>query len=388
MIEESTDVVIIGLGTMGSMTAWQLARRGVRTIGIEARGRVHPHGSFTGESRLFRVAAKEGARYIPALIEARKQWGELEEESGRQLLLPIGALSIGTPDRPEMVATLEAAEEFGLNHRLFTTQELAKAYPQFYLEPGDIGFLDTDGGGLRPELSVYTALERAEAHGADLRFHTPVLDIDTVPGGVVVHTAEGAIRAQHAVVAAGSWSARLDPTLGRIIKARPLPLTWFIPQHHELFTPDRLPVFMRDLTTDDLGEIHVFGAPSLDGYAVKVCPTSTVQDIYAEVETLPHMLEPDELTRLGKMAVRVMPDLNPEPTHHQLHHDGFTPDHIPVIDLSADGAVVTLAGFSGNGFKFAPIWGQMAAELALDGESSLYREEYSLASAVQRLEDR
>lgn len=384
MNEAVADVAVIGLGTMGSMAAWRLAQRGASVVGVEARGRVHSHGSFTGESRLFRVAAKEGVRYIPALQRARELWLQLGEQVGRDLLLPVGALSIGDADRPEMQATLAAIEDFDLEHRVLTAAELRRDYPQFHVEEDDQGILDPAGGGLRPELAVASALQRAEDLGADLRFHTPVTDVEKVPDGVVVHTADGPVRARRAVVAAGSWADRLNPELGRVVQAQPYLLTWFMPRHLERFTPDVLPVFMRDLDTQDLGEIHVFGAPSLDGYSIKVCPSAPVEELRGDVETLPKQLTPEELVWLGERAVRVIPDLLPEPVHHSLHHDGKTPDSIPVIDLGADGDVVTLAGFSGNGFKFAPVWGDVAADLALEGASELHREEYSLAAALER----
>ncbi|MGO2632913.1 MAG: N-methyl-L-tryptophan oxidase [Galactobacter sp.] len=384
MSQTRTDVVVVGLGTMGSMAAWQLAERGVSVVGVEARGRVHSQGSFTGESRLFRVAAKEGVRYVPALVEARKLWLELGERVGRDLLLPIGALSVGAADRPEMVATLKAIRDFGLEHEVFTADELRQRYPQFHVEDTDQGILDLGGGGLRPELTVASGLALAEEAGADLRFHTPVVSVETVSDGVVVHTESGSIHASHVVVAAGSWASRLNPELGRVVQAQPFLLTWFMPRHLEWFTPDVLPVFMRDLTTDDLGEIHIFGAPSLDGYALKVCPAAPVEDLRGDVETLPSVLTPEQLTWLGERAVRAFPDLLPEPVHHSLHHDGVTPDSIPVLDRSADGRVITFAGFSGNGFKFAPLWGRVAAELALDGTSEFWREEYSLAAALER----
>jgi sarcosine oxidase len=366
------------------MAAWQLAERGVSVVGVEARGRVHSQGSFTGESRLFRVAAKEGVRYIPALVQARRMWLDLGERVGRDLLLPVGALGVGAAERPEMVATLEAIRDFDLDHEVFTAEELRERYPQFHIEDGDQGILDAGGGGLRPELAVASALSLAEEAGADLRFHTPVVSVEQSEGGVVVHTQSGSIHASHVVVAAGSWAARLNPELGRVVQAQPFLLTWFMPRHLERFTPDVLPVFMRDLWTEDLGEIHVFGAPSLDGYALKVCPTAPVEDLRGDVETLPSVLTPEQLTWLGERAVRVFPDLLPEPVHHSLHHDGVTPDSIPVLDRSADGRVITLAGFSGNGFKFAPLWGRVAAELALDGTSEFWREEYSLEAALQR----
>jgi sarcosine oxidase len=267
---------------------------------------------------------------------------------------------------------------------VFTADELREQYPQFHIEDTDQGILDHGGGGLRPELAVASALDLAEEGGADLRFHTPVVSVESGGDGVVVHTESGSIRADHAIVAAGSWAARLNPSLGRVVQAQPFLLTWFMPRHLSQFTPDVLPVFMRDLRTEDLGEIHVFGAPSLDGYALKVCPTAPVEDLRGDVETLPAALTGEQLSWLGERAVRVFPDLLPEPVHHSLHHDGVTPDSIPVLDRSSDGRVITLAGFSGNGFKFAPLWGRVATELALDGASEFWRSEYSLAAALER----
>ncbi|MGP9693150.1 N-methyl-L-tryptophan oxidase [Brachybacterium sp. AOP25-B2-12] len=374
------DVVVVGLGTMGSMAAWQLAERGARVVGIEQYGPVHAHGSFTGESRLFRVAAKEGRRYVPALQEARQLWERLGRETGRTLLLPIGALSVGPGDSPELRETRTAIDEFALAHRMLDAADLRREYPQFRIEDDDTGILDPSGGGLRPELAVLSAQERAREHGADLRFRTPVLDIEERKDGVVVHLPDGHLHADAVVVAAGSWASRVRPGLAPLLRVRPLILTWFLPRHLSLFTSDRLPVFMRDL-----GDVHAFGAPSLDGCAVKVCPASRVEEQYAGIEDVPGVIDDEELGVLGARAQLLFPDLHPEPVRWNVHHDAYTPDRIPIIDRSEDGRIVTLAGFSGHGFKFAPAFGKVAAEIVLDGGSDLWREEYAIGAVRERL---
>lgn len=374
------DVVVVGLGTMGSMAAWQLAERGAHVVGIEQYGPAHSHGSFTGESRLFRVAAKEGRRYVPALQEARRLWQRLGEETGRTLLLPIGALSVGPQDSPELRETLSAIGQFDLPHRDLDAAELRREYPQFRIEEDDAGILDLSGGGLRPELAVLSAQERARAHGAELRFRTPVHGIERTADGVVVQLPEGPLHADAVVLAAGSWSPRVRPELSSLLRVRPLILTWFMPRDLRLFTPDRLPVFMRDL-----GDVHAFGAPSLDGYSVKVCPASRIEDQYAELSDVPAAIDDQELAVLGERAQLLFPDLNPEPVHWSVHHDSYTSDRIPVIDRSEDGRIVTLAGFSGHGFKFAPAFGKVAAELVLDGGSELWRDEYAIGAVREHL---
>lgn len=198
------DVAVVGVGTMGSMALWRLARLGLRVVGIEQYGPAHTNGSFSGESRLYRAAAKEGQVYVPALLEARHLWRELEIESGRQVLLPVGALSIGPAGHPDLTSTMRSIDSYGLPHRVLDAAELRERYPQFAVRHDDIGIMDKLGGGLRPEVAVMTATASAVARGAEVRHHTQVLGVDEGRDGVTVTTATGTIRANRVVVTTGS----------------------------------------------------------------------------------------------------------------------------------------------------------------------------------------
>lgn len=375
----TVDVAVIGVGTMGSMALWRLSRRpGLRVLGIEQFGPAHTHGSFSGESRLYRAAAKEGQIYIPALLEARRLWQELEAESGRSILLPVGALSVAPEGHEDLASTLRSIQEYDLPHRLLDADQLRAEFPQFAVRGNDIGVLDELGGGLRPEVAVMTATERAVAAGAEVRYHTEVLSLAEDADGVTVTTSTGIVRAARVVVTAGSWTTRVLPGLASLLHVEAYALTWFMPRHIERFTPDRLPVFLRDLDG-----VHAFGAPSLDGYSIKMCPKIDWDPI-DHPSQLPTRITPEQLAWAGEQAQRMMPDLVPDPVRWSIHHDSVTPDHVPVIDRVGAGRIVVAAGMSGNGFKFAPAYGAVVADLVTESASAWQHPAFTLDGHLAR----
>lgn len=377
-VNRVVDVAVVGAGTIGSMALWHLSRmtgedgKPLRVLGIEQYGAVHTNGAFTGESRLFRVAAKEGRLFTPALKEARSQWLELGRLAGRDVLIPAGVLHVAPKDHEDLVVTREAIEEFGLPHRVFDAGELRQQFPQFYVEDEDQGILDEFGGAIRPESAVFAATRQALSNGAEILYNTAVSGIETSSSGVRLETSVGAIEAGKVIVAAGPWSALLLPALRKLTQVQNLTLTWFVPEDIGLFLPSRFPGFMRDL-----GDMHAFGAPSIDGYSVKVSPHLILPPVDDPTER-PTVLDRETLRWMGEQAQRIFPSLDPEPVRWSIHPDSESIDHRPILDTIEDGRITIAAGMSGNGFKFAPVWGQAVAELALTGESTWQDEEYML----------
>ncbi|WP_125098599.1 N-methyl-L-tryptophan oxidase [Leucobacter chromiireducens] len=356
---QQTDVIVIGAGAVGAMALWQLSKReGLKVVGIEQYGRVHSHGSYAGESRVFRTAVHEGGTYVRMIQRSRELWRELERESGRDIYAEVGALSIAPEGFPDLVTALGTVREFELEHRLLSTEELRAEYPQHRVQDGDIGLLDAHGGGLRPEVAIMSALDIAEANGAQLFFNTPVIDVEERPNGVVVRTTQGAWLARTVVVASGSWSTRLSPELDELLRLQVLGLTWFMPQDPSLFVPEKFPAFLRDA-----GSVHFFGAPSFDGYAFKAC-TNPEWPVFRDVSEVPTHHTREELIRIGQRAAELFEGINLEPVRESVHHCAYTPDRLPVVDQSASGRIVTVTGLSGHGFKFAPKVGEWAAQLA------------------------
>lgn len=367
------EVIVVGLGSIGSMTLWQLAKQGVDVLGIEQFGHVHTEGAYAGESRLFRVAAKEGELFTPALLRSRELWKELGAAYGTDVLLEAGALSLAPADHPDLKPTLASIEHFDLPHEILDAAQLRKRYPQFHIEDDDVGVLDLLGGAMRPEMAVAAATDQALAHGASAIYETEVLDVVDSGNGVVVHTSRGPFTADRVVVTAGPWTARLLPDLSDVVQTKTFALTWLMPRHVERFTADRFPGFMRDI--DD---VHAFGVPTLDGYSIKICPHIDL-DAFDDWADRPTALDRDQLRWLGEQAQRMIPDLIPDVVRWSLHSDSWTPTKMPIIDTASDGVIVATA-FSGNGFKFAPVWGECLAALATNGQNPFADEAFTVSA--------
>ncbi|KAB1660726.1 N-methyl-L-tryptophan oxidase [Pseudoclavibacter sp. CFCC 13796] len=371
---EQADVVVIGLGTIGSAAAWQLSKRFDRVIGIEQFGLGHPFGGYTGESRLYRAAYHEGSMYVPLLMRARELWFELQKAAGRELFLPVGTLSVAPEGDTSIANVVKSVQEHDIPHEVFDADALRKRYPQFRVHDDDMAVLDLLGGGLRPELTVYSAQELARVNGATLYDHEQVYSIAEDGGHVTIRTSDRIIHAEHVVVTTGSWASELHPELASVIKVHPLVLTWFIPERLDDFLPGAFPTFIRDRDG-----VHFFGAPSLDGYSVKVSPDNLMPAVRT-VADLPRVLPQSLLDSLGAKARSFFPALQPQPAHYSTHPEGFTATKVPIIDRSDSGRVVTITGLSGHGFKFTPVFGELAARLIADEQTELYDDRFSIAA--------
>lgn len=371
------DVLVVGAGSVGSMALWQLSKRqGLRVVGIEQYGRAHSHGSFAGESRVFRTAVHEGGTYVPMIQRSRELWRELEAESGREIYYEVGCLSIAAEGFPDLEVAMSTVRDFKIPHRVLTTEQLREEYPQHLVQDGDIGLFDEHGGGLRPEVAVMSALDLAERNGVELHFNTEVIDIEERPAGVMVRTTQGSWLADTVVIASGSWSTRLRPALRELLRLQVLGLTWFMPSDPAAFMPERFPAFLRDA-----GSVHFFGAPSFDGYSFKAC-TNPEWPVCRDVSEVPLHHTRQELSRIGQRAAELLAGVNPEPVRESVHHCAYTPDRLPVVDRSD--RVVTIAGLSGHGFKFVPQLGEWAAQLAADEAPSI-DPRFALAAHMKRL---
>lgn len=379
---QQADVVVIGAGSIGSMALWQLSQHSeLRIIGVDAYPRLNLNSSYAGESRLFRAVVKEGAVFNEHVDTSIDLWRELEETSGRPILHQCGMLSIGPSDFEDMRVTRQIAEDHDLPHEQLTTDELFSRFPQFSPDSHDVGILDPRGGLLRPEVAVSAAQLAAEANGAELHFRTKVTELIYKDDGVEVATTNGSFQADRVIVAVGSWTSRLLPEVGPYVEVRPIGSTWAMPHDIDSFTPEVFPGFIRDRVHDD-GEVsHWFGVPSLDGYSIKIGfypePGVTSSDVNPD-EQLEHY-PPEDLSYVGEMLTKCIPDLIPSPVQHSVHHDSYASNEMPIIDrLAADERVWYATGMYGVAFKFTAAYGKMLTDMVLNGSSPLWRSEFSL----------
>ena len=360
-------VAVIGTGSIGSMALWQLARAGVDAIGFEQYAPGHDQAAAGGESRIFRTAYLEGPQYVPLLLRARELWRELERESGFDLLNLNRGLMIGREDSEEMRNVLASARNFELPHRVLDTNEMRRTYPQHVMRDGEIGFLDEWAGVLRPEFAVLAAATVAQRRGAQLVTGARVTHVEPYGDGVRIRCGERTWSVEQAIVTAGPWTNRFVPSLAQHVHPCRLVMTWYHPRGSVAdYLPDRFPIFIRD--TDD---VYVFGIPTLDGGSVKVAPHASYGQM-DDGDQLDHNVAAADLEPINSTVAELLPGLVPTPVRVAAYMDAYTSDgHALVGRMPGTGNVWLLGAFSGHGFKMAPAFGQVAAELAVDGKTSL-----------------
>lgn len=356
-------VAVVGVGSIGAMALWQLSRRGIAAVGYDSYAPGHDRGAAGGESRIFRTAYQEGAAYVPLLREALDSWGDLERASGRRLLHRSGCATVGPREDPKVLAVQEAARLHGIDVEVLTGDEARRRVPEHPVGEGQVLVLDPLGGLIRPEASVIAAVALAEASGAEVRRNTPVLDVRDEGDVATVHTADGVETYDRVVVAPGPWAKRLPLFDGFTLVPKQITPIWFLRRDSDQFVLDRTPVTIR------VGGPAFSCFPSVDGASVKVIAHGYFSDL-DDPECLPRSAPREVVERAVDAVRRALPGLAPDPVRVSTYSDVFTEDeHALLGPLRPDGPVVVAAGFSGHGFKLAPVFGRLACDFALTGST-------------------
>lgn len=360
------EVGVVGVGTMGSMACWQLARRGVSVIGFEQYAPGHDRAGAGGESRLFRTAYLEGAQYVPLLQTAQEQWRVLERDVGRELLTLNGGLMIGDPASAFLTTVRECITRFDLPHEVLSTKEATRRYPQHRLRAGEEMILDKQAGFVRPELSVAMAAAACEERGGVIERRAAVRRIEPrTDEGVYITTDRGRWHVGTVVLACGAWSRALLPDLSSLAVQR-LVMTWFPLRDPGAYTSERFPIFIRQT-----GDFDISGWPTLDSASLKVA-VNYGYDQVQDPDDLNRTVSDDLLEVIRSAVADLLPGVTPEPVRVGAYMDGYSADHHALVG-QLDGVPNTIVayGFSGHGFKMAPAIGLAVAELATNGQTSV-----------------
>lgn len=358
----TTDVIVVGAGTMGSMALWHLAGRGVAAVGLEQFSPGHDLGSGHGESRMTRTAYFEGPEYVPLVQAALPLWRRLEAEAGADLLTVTGGLMIGRPDGELVAGSLRSARAHGLPCELLGPAEAGLRFPQHRLAADEVALWDEGAGVLRPEPAIRAAAERARALGAELVVGARVTAIEADAGGVTVRAGDATYRAGQAIVCAGAWLGRLLPDLGLPLQVERQVMTWFPATDPAAFAPDRFPVFVHER-----GDRAGYGLPSLDGATVKVAVHHGGRA--GDPDGLDRTVTEADIAPAAAMVADTLLGLTPVPSRAVVCMYTNTPDLRFAVGRVGPSLTVVSA-CSGHGFKFAPVLGEIAADLALDGRTA------------------
>ena len=350
---------------MGSAALAHLARRGARALGIEQFELGHARGSSHGESRIIRKAYFEHPDYVPLLHRAYELWRELQDGRPEPLFHEgVGVLTCGPEESVVVAGTREAARRHGLPIEDVEPDEAARRWPSLRVPAGYRALWDPDGGILRPEACVAAHVDVAREAGAVAWERTPVLSFRRDGATLVVDTARGPVTCERLVVAAGPWSGQVLRSLGLPLRLRRMVVFWHRPRDPAAFLPDRFPAFLLDLP----GAL-VYGIPDL-GTGVKVADHAGGQDV--ATPDIERGILPGDADSCVRAIASCLPGLHEQAERHAACLYTMTPDQHFIVDRHPeDPAVVVAAGFSGHGFKFAAVVGEVLADLALDGRTSL-----------------
>jgi sarcosine oxidase len=359
------DVIVIGLGGMGSAAAAHLAGRGQRVLGLEQFAPAHAFGSSHGRSRVIRLAYFEDPSYVPLLRRAYDLWDRLERDSGRPLLSITGGLMIGTPDSEVVSGSLRSAREHGLAHQLLDAADLRRRFPPFTPDAGVVALHEPRAGVLAPEAAIHAHLECASSR-ADLRFDQRVVDWQARPnGGVEVRTSRGRYEAGCLVLTPGAWAPTMFHLPALPLEVQRQVLYWFAPAGGAAaFAPDRFPIYVWDRG----GDTQVYGFPA-DEAGVKVAFFRTSGAVRCTADSVERRVSPEEVSAMRRALAPCLPALaSGALTDTATCMYTLTPDHHFVIGRHPAHAQVVIASpCSGHGYKFASVVGEILADLAVDG---------------------
>lgn len=354
-------LAVIGLGSIGSMALWQASRLSDSVVGFEAATPAHGRSAVGGDTRLFRMIYLGKPDYYPIMERSRSLWAELEAETGQDILIPTGGLSIGTANGSYITSVLATAHITGAEHHVLSREDMAERYPQHNLRPDDCAIYDPRAGVLRTDRAVSAAVAAAQAGGATVLQNTPVDSITETEHGVVVASGDRTWTFEKVIVASGGWSRRLMPDhLKAVTETKRIVLTWFIAQDGTQFAPEKFPVFSRMYD-----ERSMYGAPAVDGVTVKAS-VDGYGGAVPDPDSVPRELTREEIDKVTDIVTEFFPGLIPTIVRSDAFPDLFTEDGDPLVGwLDENSRVYCATGFSGKGFKMATGYGHMAAHEAL-----------------------
>jgi sarcosine oxidase len=368
------DAIVLGLGAVGSATVYQLARRGVRVLGIDQFAPPHTFGSTHGETRVTRLAIGEGAHYTPLAIRSHEIWRELEAANGASLLTTNGGLIISGASSGStfhgssfFATTVEAARKHNITHELLDSTQIRRRFPQFTIGDQETGYYEPSAGFVRPEECIAAQLKLAEYHGARILLNEKVTGFAQDAGRVTVTTKAGRYEADKLVVAAGPWLPQLlGSNYSRHFKIYRQVLSWFdVGEHYADFAPERFPIFIWELPQSRGG---IYGFPAVGGpqggmkiateyYEATTTPETADRNVSAaEVGSMYRQFVAPYVRGVGPACVKSAVCL------YTVTDDfGFVVDRHPQFER-----IIVASPCSGHGFKHSAALGEAVSDLVQD----------------------
>lgn len=370
------NVIVAGVGGMGSAACYYLARRGQRVLGLEQFDIPHNRGSSHGHTRIIRLAYYEHPSYVMLLKRAYELWHDIENKSGEKLLYYTGSVDAGPSDSWVFRGALQSATQYDLPHEVLTGAEMSQRFPGYRFQQDLMFLYQPQGGFLTPERCITSYAFAAMEQGAELHGREKVLSYEpTASGGVRVRTDRDEYEADKLIITAGAWDAQLMPHLRGLAVPERQVLAWLAPQRPEYFKATNFPVFNVLVPEGRFYGFPVHGVPGFKFGKYHHFEETGDPDRLLIDENEP---QPRDEILLREFASRYFPDATGPTLTLAACMFTNTPDGHFIIDQHPNLPQVFYASpCSGHGYKFASVIGEIMADLGERGDTrwdiSLFR---------------
>ncbi len=366
MNSHTFDMIVLGVGGMGSAAACELARRGRRVLALEQFALGHDRGSSHGHTRIIRKAYYEHPDYVPLVCRAFEKWYDLEQRQGIHLLSGCPCLSIGRADSAMIAGVRASAAQHHLPVETLNAAELRRRFPAFRFGEDYEGVLEHSAGFLYVDDCVQAFACEAVRLGATIQDNEPVVSWQASEREVTVQTTAARYTAARLLITAGPWAGELLVSRGAFLRVMRQVVQWFGTRDDALFRRDVFPLYIADTPQG-----HFYGFPVLNANGAKVAQHYGAPELTHPSE-IERTIKPEDEERTRTFLREYLPLIDGPRRRASVCIYTLTPDRHFIIDLHPDHANVALAaGFSGHGFKFAPVVGEILADLADNGRTPL-----------------
>lgn len=358
------DVIVLGVGGIGSAALYYLAQRGAKVLGIERFTPPHDRGSSHGETRIIRKAYFEHPDYVPLLHRAYKLWSDLEAQTGKRLYQPVGLLEVGPPQGMLIPGVLQSAQTHDLELDLLSSEDFRARFPGFRLPEGYQAVFERDAGFLYVEECVRTYVQEAQRQGAQLCVGESIQDWRIENGIAIVDTDVNRYTARRLVVCPGAWAVNLLSALKVPLRVVRKHLYWFQNQDARLRAENGGPAFFYETPWG-----CYYGFPQINELGVKAARHSGGEAVVDPLE-VDRSSDPVDQSQVQMFLRTHLPGVSQTTTHHAVCMYTLTPDEHFLVDRHPDYPQVSFAaGLSGHGFKFAPVLGEILLQFTMDDGS-------------------
>ncbi len=359
------DVIVIGIGGMGAATCWHLARRGVRVLGLEQHEIGHDLGSSGGVSRIVRCGYYEDPDYVPLAVRAFEYWEELAASTTDSLWKKCGGLFLGPSSGQVVAATAHSLAKHDLAYAMLEHSDLRRQFPQFRLPSDYAGVFEEKAGAILAGRAVEVMVHEALKHGGEIIGGQRVTELSQAGSSICVQTNHDAYFTDRVVVTAGPWTKTLVTKMAPHLTVTRQSVFWFWPKKPELFTDEVFPIWICEEPSGD----QWYGTPCLPGRpGIKVAPH--VPGKATHPDQVDRTLDEAELSAAKHILKNRIPDGSGSFLSYKTCLYSSSPDENFIIDWDDQIPGVCFAcGFSGHGFKFAPVIGEALADLAQFGQT-------------------